>query len=233
MKENYIETTSPQYSEHSEHSVLRRVSWGAVFAGVIVTVVLQLLFTLLGVGIGAATVQPLQQSDPGKGLGMGTAIWLLVSTLISVYIGARVAGGLCGCARQSERGMHGILAWGTTAIASIVFLTSAAGTLFGGAASFMGSAAARMQPGYANVQPSTASTPANLSPTGREGQDQQMQTEQRAREAGDVAARRVSQSALWSFLVLILSGVVAGYGGRGSRRTATERDVHHAHPQAT
>jgi len=43
MKENYIETTSPQ------PGVLRRVSWGAVFAGVIVTVVLQLLFTLLGV----------------------------------------------------------------------------------------------------------------------------------------------------------------------------------------
>src|SRR6476660_2328870 len=99
MKENHVETTSPQ------HGVFRRVSWGAVSAGVIVTVVLQLLFTLLGVGIGAATVEPLQQSDPGKGLGIGSAIWLLVSTLISVYIGARVAGNLCGSARQSERGL--------------------------------------------------------------------------------------------------------------------------------
>jgi len=182
----------------------------------------------------------LQQSDPGKGLGIGSAIWLLVSTLISVYIGARVAGNLCGSARRSERGLHGVLTWGTTAIASIVFLTSAAGTLFGGAASFLGGAASRMQPGYANVQPSTsgaatASAQASLAPTGREGQNvdqQRMQTEQRARETGDVAARRVSQAALWSFAVLILSGVVAGYGGRGGRKTTADGDVRHPQPQA-
>jgi hypothetical protein len=97
-----------------------------------------------------------------------------------------------------------------------------------------------MQPGYANVQPSkpggaaAASAQATLPPTGREGQDadQQMQIEQPAREAGDVTARRVSQAALWSFAVLILSGVVAGYGGRGGRKTTVvDEDVRHPQPK--
>jgi hypothetical protein len=54
--------------------MFRRVSWAAIFAGVIFTVVIQLLLTLLGVGIGAATVEPLQQAQPGKGVGIGAAI---------------------------------------------------------------------------------------------------------------------------------------------------------------
>src|SRR5947209_14415534 len=106
----------------SATTVLRRVSWGGVFAGLIIAVVLQLLFTLLGVGIGAATIEPLQQSQPGKGLGIGAAIWFFVTTLISIYIGARVAGYLAANAQERDRTLHGILTWGVTAIASILFL---------------------------------------------------------------------------------------------------------------
>src|SRR5207248_1109974 len=100
----------------SATTVLRRVSWGAVFAGLIIAVVLQLLFTLLGVGIGAATVEPLQQSHPGQGLGIGAAIWFFVSSLIAMYIGARVAGNLAGSGLKSDRMLHGILTWGATTI---------------------------------------------------------------------------------------------------------------------
>src|SRR3954454_7006597 len=94
------------------NGAFKRVSWGAIFAGVVVTVVLQLLFTLLAVGIGAAKVEPLQQADPGKGLGVGAAMWFFVSTLIAVYVGARVAGHLSGSAPSSDRMLHGILTWG-------------------------------------------------------------------------------------------------------------------------
>jgi hypothetical protein len=207
----------------------RRVSWGAVFAGVIAIIVLQLLFTLLGAGIGAAKVDPLQESDPGKGLGIGAAIWFFLSTLVSVYLGARVAGYLSARAVKSDRMLHGLLTWGLATILGMAFLATAAGALFGGAASFLGSATAaranRNEPAYANSryeqQGSSTTTRSALTPTGREEQSmeglspderaRQVQFEQRARE--DKAARRVSQAALWSFLVLALSGVVAAFGG--------------------
>jgi len=208
-----------------------------VFAGLIIAVVLQLLFTLLGVGIGAATVDPLQQSQPGKGLGIGAAIWLFVSSLIATYIGARVAGNLSGSTLKTDRMLHGILTWGTSAILGMVFLTTTVGSLLGGAGSFLGGAtamASRNEAYGANWQQDQTDNrqyaQTGLSPTGRETQDQQTyQTdqrtsdEQRARQTGDVAARRLSQAALWSFFVLLLTGIVAALAGRASTPAAWRR----------
>src|SRR5947199_10753691 len=65
MAETYVERAA------ATSSSFRRVSWAAVFAGVVITLVVQALLTLLGIGIGAANVEPLRQSDPGRGLGIG------------------------------------------------------------------------------------------------------------------------------------------------------------------
>ena len=65
-------------------SLVRRVSWGAIFAGLVVTIVIQLTLTLLGVAIGAATIDPLRERNPAEGLGVSSAIWLTVSALISI-----------------------------------------------------------------------------------------------------------------------------------------------------
>ena len=54
---------------------LKRISWSAVFAGVLVAIVTQMLLTLLGLGIGLGTVDPLQERNPVAGLGIGSAIW--------------------------------------------------------------------------------------------------------------------------------------------------------------
>jgi len=142
-----------------------------------------------------------------------------------------VAGHLAG----RDRVLHGLLTWGTTTIVGMLFLTSAAGALFGGAASFLGSATASMnrsQPGYSGSQYGQQSQGSALAPTGRDTQDAAAQpdNEQRARQAGDVAARRVSQAALWSFFVLLLSGVVAAYGARSAAHTDRPEDYGHSRP---
>lgn len=113
-------------------SLLRRVSWGAIFAGLLVTVVVQLMLTLLGVGIGAATLNPLQEQNPAEGLAMGSAIWLIVSALISVFIGSCIAGRLSGAPRRADGLLHGIVTWSAATVLTILFLVSALGTLLGG-----------------------------------------------------------------------------------------------------
>src|SRR5687768_13308876 len=73
-----------------------RISWGAVFAGVVMGITVQVLLGSLGLGIGASTVNPAQEANPFAGLGVGAAIWLFGSTIVAYFasgwIAARMAG---------------------------------------------------------------------------------------------------------------------------------------------
>jgi hypothetical protein len=117
---------------------MRRVSWGAIFAGLFVTIVAQMILTLLGAAVGAATINPMTQSNPVKGLGTGAAIWLVISSLISLFCGAYVAGRLSGGPRRSDGLFHGILTFSVAEVAMMLILTSAAGALLGGGGSLLG-----------------------------------------------------------------------------------------------
>ena len=64
-----------------------RISWGAIFAGAVMALVAQLAFSLLGLGIGASAFNP-YDNNPAGGLGIGAAIWTLLSVLISLFTGS-------------------------------------------------------------------------------------------------------------------------------------------------
>src|SRR4051812_31079644 len=83
-------------------NVPRRVSWGAVFAGLAIGLAVQILLSLLGVAIGASTIDPLRGDTPGKGIAAGAGIWLLISGLISTYTGACIAAHLSGAVTKSD-----------------------------------------------------------------------------------------------------------------------------------
>ena len=65
-------------ADEDAHTIMiNRVSWGAIFAGVVVGLVVQVLLTMLGLGIGVATLNPvtgdnpaarLSRSPPGSGM---------------------------------------------------------------------------------------------------------------------------------------------------------------------
>ena len=59
-------------------SLARRVSWGAIFAGLFVTIVIQLLFTLLGLAVGMMSLESMRNQSSGHKLAMGAGIWLRV-----------------------------------------------------------------------------------------------------------------------------------------------------------
>lgn len=81
-------------------SRVRRGSWGAIFAGVFVTIAVQLMFTLLGAGVGIARINSSAEHST-QALLTGSGIWLLVTGLVSLWIGACVAGRLCGGPRRA------------------------------------------------------------------------------------------------------------------------------------
>lgn len=133
---------------------MKRISWSAVFAGVLVAIVTQMLLTLLGLGIGLGTIDAVEERNPTAGLGTGSAIWYIISSLISLGLGGWVAGRLASAPRLFDGILHGVLTWCLVTLLTIYFLTTTIGSLIGGAGKLVGglvstagSAAAAAAPG--------------------------------------------------------------------------------------
>ncbi len=134
----------------SESTILRtdgapgraRVSWGAILGGVVLVVVIQLLLSLLGTGIGLGTVDLNAGSTPDAGsLGISAGVWWLVSSIVALLVGGFVAARLAGVERRLDGLLHGLVAWGIATLLTIYLLTSAVGGIIGGGFSALGSLA--------------------------------------------------------------------------------------------
>jgi len=113
------------------------VSWAAVFGGAVVALSLQMLFTILGAGIGAAAIDPYDRQNPLKGVPTGAMVWWLVTGLISLFIGGWVSGKLSGATTLTDAsftagGMHGLLMWSLATVLTFLLLLTSAGALVGG-----------------------------------------------------------------------------------------------------
>ena len=121
----------------------KRVSWGAIFAGAAIGVATLLLLTLLGIGIGMATIDPVAGGSGTPGLGAlsgGSGIWLVVSQIIALLLGGYVAARLAGVPFKQGSIMHGIAVWAVATLAMFWLATTAVGAIAGGAASLLGTA---------------------------------------------------------------------------------------------
>lgn len=121
---------------------LRRISWGAVIAGVVLALMIQLLLGMLGLGIGMSTVQPATGDTPSaQAIGIGAAVWWVVSSLVALFIGGWVAGHLAGVPQRLDGTLHGLLTWAVTTLLTLYLLTTAVGSVLSGTASVLGSVA--------------------------------------------------------------------------------------------
>lgn len=123
-------------------SRVRRVSWGAIFAGTFVGLVFQIMFMLLGAAIGFSTMQFDGRQNPDHELALGSAIWLLVTSLVAIWIGACVAGRLSGGPRRADGMLHGIVTWSLSTLTMFSLLAVGVGAVLGGAGALLGSTGA-------------------------------------------------------------------------------------------
>lgn len=131
----------------------RRISWGAIFAGVAIALSIQLLLNLLGLGIGASTINVRQGDTPGSGLAVGAGVWFAVSALLSLFAGGWAAGRLAGVPNREDGLLHGFTTWSVTTIATICLLSSAVGGLIGGSASLLGKVGSLSGQGASSIAP--------------------------------------------------------------------------------
>ncbi|WP_162913332.1 PhnA-like protein [Rhodospirillaceae bacterium SYSU D60014] len=122
-------------------SALRRISWGAVFAGVVISLITHLLLTTLGLGIGMSTIDPTRGGSPdATPLTLGASIWWAVSGILAALAGGWVASRLAGIPVRTDGVLHGLVTWAATTLVVIYLLTSTAGSLLGGAFGVLGNA---------------------------------------------------------------------------------------------
>jgi hypothetical protein len=96
--------------------------------------VVQLILNLLGVGIGAATLDPGTDDNPSAtSFSVVAAIWWTLSGIIAAFAGGFAAGRLAGQPKESSGGWHGLTAWAVTTLVIFYLLTSAVGSILGGA----------------------------------------------------------------------------------------------------
>lgn len=120
----------------------RRISWGAIVAGVVVALVVQMLLMLLGLAIGTATIDPAMADTPqASTLGIGGGVWWLGSTAVAVFVGGWVAGRLAGMPSATDGMLHGVVTWAVATLFAIYLLSTTIGSLVGGAFGALGSAA--------------------------------------------------------------------------------------------
>jgi hypothetical protein len=135
-----VETTTTRV-EGGAH-VHRRISWAAIFGGVILVVTVQLLLSLLGAGIGLGTVNTNSGTTPdASSIGIGAGLWWVISSIIALGFGGYVAAWLAGIEIKWDGVLHGLVTWGLATLLTLYLLSSAVGGIIGGGFSAIGSAA--------------------------------------------------------------------------------------------
>ena len=132
-----LETTTTTSSSGSH--IHRRISWGAIFGGVILVVAVQLVLSLLGVGIGLDTVNTNAGTTPdASSLGIGAGAWWVITSIIALAFGGYAAAWLAGIELRWDGVLHGLITWGIASLLTVYLLSSAVGGIIGGSASALG-----------------------------------------------------------------------------------------------
>lgn len=128
------------HTNASATAAFNQVSWGAIFAGVALALASQFLLNLLGLGVGAAVLDPATADNPDAGaFSIGGGIWFVVAGIIASFVGGYVASRLSGRPSKSTGGYHGLAAWAVTTLVVLYLLTTSIGALVGGAFSGLAS----------------------------------------------------------------------------------------------
>ena len=76
---------------------LPRLSWGSIIAGVILSMIVYLIMSVLGTAIGASLLSPMSKPDPLHGFGFGSGVWVIVTTVLAVFVARTTRGAAHRC----------------------------------------------------------------------------------------------------------------------------------------
>ncbi len=114
-----------------------RMSWGAILAGVVVALLMQLAFEILGVAIGVGVVEP-GEDTLGPDFGTSVAVWLAGSALLSLFIGGLVTGKLSAATDAFDGALEAVVMMGLFTFVSLFVLTTSLSATLRGVSNVIG-----------------------------------------------------------------------------------------------
>ena len=131
--------------------VVKKISWASIWAGALIGIVVLMLLNLLGLGVGFSSLDIQEERNPASGLGIGSGIWYIISSLIALFVAGWVSGRLAQTSRIFDGALHGILTWCIITLASLYFLTTTIGSIIGGAGSLVSSTLGSVSQGSGKI----------------------------------------------------------------------------------
>ena len=188
------------YAPHPDHAL---ISWRAILAGAVVAIAVGAMLNLLGVALGASSLNPfdLSRGDAGEFSALA-GIWVALANLVGLFIGGFVAS-RAGRFADHHRGLLvGLAVW---ALAFLVAIAIAGATTASGLTSVLNGVAERAEvsdfapSALLDEEPASERAPAVPPPV-------QPLAEDTADATGTIA--------LWAFLTMLLGAVGAVIGAR-------------------
>lgn len=169
-----------------------RVRWGPIFAGIVVSIAVQLMLSALGASIGFTAGATGADAGP---VTIGVSIWSIISLLVSLFLGSWVMASTCGPMNKKTAMLNGTILWATTLAISAWLLASGVSGTFGLAAANAGAVVNQIQESGGVSLPNPGAAVPDVT----------------AQEAQQYAAN--AAKAGWSFLFGSLLGLVASLIG--------------------
>jgi hypothetical protein len=115
----HFHTASSAVVESHSHATLR---WSAIIGGWMVATGMASLMYVAGLAIGFTAFDPYNAAATAKGIGTGTAIWMVLTWAVSLFLGGMFASWFDGRADQTVGSLHGVAVWGLSMAASGLLL---------------------------------------------------------------------------------------------------------------
>jgi hypothetical protein len=122
---------------HSLHH-RSRLSWPAILGGLCAAMAMQVIFMMLGAGLGFAIYHPITSDNPVEDLGTGAIVVPGLSAVFSLWFGGWIAGRFTPVASRSSGNLHGFLVWCAATVAGVIVVSAGAGWITGDLSKLVG-----------------------------------------------------------------------------------------------
>ncbi len=196
---------------------IRRISWGAIFAGAVLTLVIQVMLALLGLGIGLATLDPATSDNPALStFSSASGIWAALTVLIATFVGAYAAARFAGSFSRRDGALTGVTTWAVSTLVAVYLLTSGVSAIvtttfgaLGSTVSSLGQAAGAVIPNSIdNLPPELQAQARQLLARGEDqAQDAANQVQTEAQDAANTARQAAGTEDLGAAVREIFQGL--------------------------
>lgn len=123
-----------EQTDYCSSTANKTLLWSAVFGGVLSSVGVGILLSLLGFGLALFKAD----TDTLAMLGTGTVVWIVVSGLIAMFTCGWVASYCAKTCCLLRGSLHGLLAWALATVLGLAVINSGVGMLVSGAGQLIG-----------------------------------------------------------------------------------------------